>query len=201
MRDARFVPRLFAPLLVLALFAASGPAEAIYLVTPLRLHGSATNAEVGDVVDYALEAQNETEQAAWAGKTVSVWYAHDDGSGEEYARVKVADLTLDDAARATFAFTVTAELDDKNVFFIVEQVEGETLATADLAVGDAPPIMRTMNGPAAESGPAAPIDGGEQAPLEESEKADDAETSAVPGLAVAGVVGTLAVLAVALRRK
>lgn len=154
----------FALLAGLALLAP--PASALYLATPLVLHPSASEANVGDTVTFRIEPINESAQRAWAGKSVQLVYAWDANQpspgnatssdappAEEKPMRKSAGspILLDANATATATWTIPAEVDDKNVFMVLESPEGEQLAQADLAIGDAEPMARI-----AASGPGSP---------------------------------------------
>lgn len=203
MRPTQAIAAPLLALLVAGFLLVAGPATAIYIVTPLILEGDTEKADVGDVVHYTVRAQNDTEAAAWGGKTVqviAVWTENQtenpDGSvsdGDE-TRIDVATLALDGDAAASFDWTVPEAADDKNVNLrIVSDEAEEPLAFADLAVGDAEPIMKiAASGPSGEE----PV----ETPLEQE---DDAAppTNDTPGLPL--VLGALAVAgaAVLARRK
>lgn len=200
------IPALVAPLFALVaagFLLVAGPSTALYIVTPLVLESDAGHAEVGDTVHDTVRAQNETEAAAWAGKTVrvvAVWTENQtetpDGGvsdGDERS-LDVATLTLGEDAGATFEWVVPQEVDDENVNLrILSDEAEEPLAFADLAVGDAEPIMRI-----AASGP---NDGPVEPAPEETGGDEPAQDHETPGAPVALVALAAAGVALLLRRK
>lgn len=173
------------PLLALALtaaLAATPPASAIYMITPLHLTPSATEAQVGDEVTFEITPSEEHEGATYENARVTIRFGYDpnetadepqpEGSGsggstdsgeatttdpdapvssddetaggeaeDPYTYATIATLTLGASSTGTAAWTVPAEVDDHNVFVTVLSESGDTLASAHIAVGDAPPIM------------------------------------------------------------
>ena len=173
------------PLLALAAigFLATAPtAAAIYVVTPLNLDASATQADVGDTLTFRLSSNPEHEGSSYAGQTVRVQYGYDTAENAEpsgdpnettsssdetteetpYVYHDITTLTLDDAANGSFEWIVPAEVDDHNVFVTVLSDTNETLASAHIGIGDADPMMFLMR----ESGPASPPVEGEDQPLQ-----------------------------------
>lgn len=191
--------------LISALVLLAPAASAVYVVTPLRAHASTNAADVGDTIDVTIEPENETTAAEWAGKLVHAYYAYDPNEGAEdpdaqtsseaYARELIDDsIALVGKAAGSFAWTVPAAVDDHNVVIRIESPDGELLAIADVAVGDAPPIMRTLAGSDAEladdSGPAE-TSGGAPDAVEEHGTTQDVPA---PGLlALAAIVGLAAI--------
>lgn len=190
------------PLLALAaagLLAASGPASAMYVMTPLRLGFSDTEVQAGDEVTLVLDPEPEDENATkYAGQTVRVRYSWDSHEGEEGLGAPPEDgtvagdvgtLALDAKVHGSITWTLPAEADGHNVFFQVLGADDKLLAAGHVPVGDAPPVMAAMGG-----GPGgAPL---EAAPEDESTGGED-EKNAVPApglLALAAGVGALALL-------
>lgn len=210
---------LIPALLVAGLLALAPAAGAIYVVTPLTLHPSESEVQVGDSVEFRVEPQNESEAAAWAGRTVSVIYTWNAAEGNESAqspdeptdsssmqeRVLLEALTLDDAARASFQWTVPDEVDDHNVDVMLVDEDGERVAFTYLAVGDAPPNMRILAGsgpaPAPEPANGTPEDGaaGGDAPAGADESAEPRQDT--PGAGLVAIVGVVGALALALARR
>lgn len=208
----RSTTRIALPLTSLLLLGltVAGPASAIYVMTPLQLHPSDREADVGDTLTFTIEPQNETERAAWAGETLSVRYAFDAAEGEERSddpdapvdsssmqdRELLAALTLDDAARATFEWVVPEEVDARNVDVKLVSADGEAVGFTHVAIGDAPPQMRMMagSGPAPEPYTEAGDGGGASSDSSDGARND---TPAVGAVAVLGV----GAVALALRRK
>lgn len=193
------------PLLLVAALALSGPASAMYIVTPLHLTASDNAVEVGDKVDFTLApGENETEAKAYYGRTVRVVVSYDpyESAGEpdsprgdgEWARETIVEsLVIDDEGRATFSYTIPEKLDDKNLGILVEDAEGKIVAQADVSVGDAPPMMRAL---ASESGPA---EVGEEPSPEPA--VDEPSQQNVPGAGILALAAAVGVLALALRRR
>lgn len=203
MRPPQAIAAPLLALLVAGFLLVAGPATALYIVTPLVLEGDTEKADVGDVVHYTIRAQNDTEAAAWGDKPVRIvaaWMENQtenpDGSvsdGDEVI-LDVTTLSLDTDAGASFDWTVPAAADDKNVNLrILSDDAEEPLAFADLAVGDAEPIMKiAASGPNGEE----PV----ETPLEQENEATP-PTNETPGLPL--VLGALAIAGVAVlaRRK
>lgn len=210
------------PLLALAAigFLAMAPtASAIYIVTPLVLDASTTEADVGDTLRFDLSPNAEHEGPSYAGQTVRVQYGYDTAENEEpssdpnetassddetsetpYVYRDITTLTLDDASTGSFEWVVPAEVDDHNVFVTVLSDTNETLATSHIGVGDADPMMFLMR----ESGPASPPAEGEEQPLQSDDGSgepatDTQEDDGAPAADDAqNAVPTLSVTAVAL---
>lgn len=204
------------PILALAaagLLAVSGPASAIYIVTPLSLSFSDDEVDVGDELTLDIGPNPEDQNASkYAGQTVRIRYAWNPqesnesdpdqpASSEDGAQEVAGDvgtLTLDGQVRGSLRWTIPQEADDHNVFFQVLGADDEVLANGHVRVGDAPPTMATLAG----SGPA---EGGEMEPVPEQRgeesAAEDADGNAVPGIGVAAIAVGAGVLALALRRR
>lgn len=210
MTDARAWTSILLPALMAAgLVVASGPAAAVYQMTPLRLMPSSSTADVGDRLVFEVAPENESATQAWAGRAVTLRYGYDADerpAGSEdpdeptgsssWVQRDGPQVPLDDAAGATFEWTVPEEAADHNVFLSLVDDAGEPVATAHVQVGDAPPMMFAAGGGPADSGP--------QEPVQESAPGAGAdETGArvpAPGmLAVAGVAVAAAAALVALR--
>lgn len=173
-------------LATLALFVPS--AQALYVQTPLMLSSDVTLANVGTIVNFTIGPDTDDAQA-WADKSAQVVYAVPGADGN-YVVVPLTELTLDGGAKGTFSWTIPSEANDQNVDIRV--MSGETLlAVASVAVGDAPPIMYAAGGGPADSGP---LESGVDAT-----KADS--TREAPGIAMAGGLLALALVALALQRK
>lgn len=140
------LPILIAALLACTLAAPMG--SAMYIATPLAMFASSDHAEVGDRVDFRIEpGENATAASAWAGRSARVVLSYEGDAGGEAAyerRVLDEPVALDANARGSFTWTVPSDLDDKNVGVLLESDDGELLAQADVAVGDAPPIMKAL---------------------------------------------------------
>lgn len=196
--------------LAFAVLAPTG--QAIYIVTPLTLVASAPEAEVGDTLDLDVAPNAEHENGTaerWGGRTVHVRYAWDPHEGEEHTTEEpreetrtAGDLALDAEGRGTLAWTVPAEVDDRNVHLRVESEDGEFLARFDLVVGDAEPMYYL----AAETGPAGggPVVDEPRTPLESGEDAPpgsgDADR-ATPGAGLAVVAAAAVAAALVARRR
>lgn len=169
--------RALVPLAALTcLLLTAAPASAIFIVTPLTLTPSQNEAEVGDEIVFDLGPNEEYDgETDHAGKPVRVQWGYDtsepseNGTTDEptseednpYVYRDLANLTLDAQSRASFRWTVPEEVDDENVFVTVLSADGETLASAHIAVGDAEPIMMVMSGPAGGE----PVEEGGEEPL------------------------------------
>lgn len=205
-------------LVLASLVAAAAPAEALYIMTPLHATADKPHANVGDdiVVTIVPEPENETAARDWAGQTVRVHYGYDtmEGAegleeppaGETHQRILITDaLTLDEGARGEFRWTVPAEVDDRNVALQVTAADGTLLAMANIAVGDAPPMLMAATGaPDAGAEEGTPREGaGEpiRSDVVEDEAQDDARSD-VPALGALAGLAVLAVVAlVAARRR
>ena len=189
------------------LVALAPAAQALYVVTPLRLHSETMQADVGDEVRFDVSPENESMQAQWGGQTVVVWYTFDPNESEDpeqpraetepsFRRAQILpDLQLDADASGTFTWTVPAEVDDRNVAVRVESADGELLAIRDLAVGDAPAVMRIAAG-----GPGEPVETPmETAPADEDHGPERERDT--PGLGVVAALGMLGLAALAVRRR
>ena len=207
------------PLLALfaaAVLATSGTASAIYIYTPLQFENAPEKADVGDTLDLVVvpDAENASAKTDHAGKTLRAvlgWSASegqepDASASEEDAREEdIGTVALDADARGSLTWTVPAEVDDKNVFIRLETAEGEAVAFAYIAIGDAEPVMMI-----AASGPSEGGEGVEEptaTPVEEGGNLDDtnAESSGgrsnVPGAPVVAALVGIGALALALRRR
>lgn len=198
------------------LLTASAPAQAIYMVTPLRLSTDTTTAQVGDELSFRVEPENETAAAEWAGRDVVVRYGYDANekpadeqqdpdtptSDSEVAwtkNVAMPRLALDSDAKASFTWVVPEDARDHNIEVTLENDAGEILGRAHLAIGNAPSNMRLMAG----SGVAREDMSQENAPTTDAPPAKDtaADESAdnnVPGIGaplVLAAVGALALVA------
>lgn len=194
--------------LLASLVLVAAPATAMYVVTPLRANASTNAAEVGDTIEVRVEAENETTAGEWAGELVLAFYAYDTSenaddpeeasSSGSYVKEVINDsLALDEEAHASFSWTVPQEADDHNVAIRIESADGELLALVDIAVGDAPAVMRALAG----------SEGGVEEVVPENEtgeatEGDDPDASTqVPGAGVALGLGALSVSALAWRRR
>lgn len=202
--------RIAAPALLIACLLATGSAHAVYVVTDLRVFTETPSANVGDTVRFEIAAENETSAKRWAGADVVVRYSYDpaesaDGDApvlDENASApqggRVGAVRLDAAAAGAFDWTVPAEVDDHNVAILVESSEGELLASAHLAVGDAPAVMYASGGPGAQlEEPIAAEDGG---PADETRAPSD-EPARTPAPGIAAGLALLAVAALARSRR
>lgn len=191
--------------LAAAAFAvAAGPAEALYLQTPLTLEGDRTEADVGDDVGFEVGPNDLDENATrdWGGKTIYAKYSYDpyEGSGTapdegyEWTIRDIGEVVLDADARGSFTWTVTDDADDKNVVVLLQSASGDHLGQWDLRVGDAEEMYRLAAGTGA-----GPIEEGEPAP-EEGAEASGGDDRAVPAFGLAFLVATVGAIAVAIRR-
>lgn len=215
-RQLGLAPPILA-LLIGGMLAISGPATAIYIVTPLTLTPSTEHAEVGDEIDFTIAPQNDTEAAAWAGRTVRVEYSWDTAEGEGagspeeptsdetyQTRLLLESLTLDDAARGAFTWTVPDEVADHNVDIRLVDDAGEGVAFTYVAIGDAPPQMRILAGSGmAEGGEEPADDTTTPTPAEQEQNApeNDASGNAVPAAGAIAALGALGIVALALARR
>lgn len=181
------------------ILALATPAQALYIETPLLIHGP-EKADAGDDVELTIgpHPDNATARDDWAGKTVHLRYSYDKNeraSGDPDAPVDDSGITtgdihrglvLDDKAGATLTWTVPAEFDGHNVDLYLEDDAGERVAFAYIAIGDAPPQMRIMAG----SGPA-----GEEPELDHDattgNEDDERATHEANGLGLVGILGLL----------
>lgn len=201
------------------LLATASTASAVYVHTPLRLSAPGDHADVGDAVEFTLEPNDDTNVTEWAGRTLRVVYSYDANEGADGSEpdastdssgmregVVLESLALDDAARATFTWTIPADVQDKNVNIAVVNEDGDGAAFAYLAIGDAPPVMRTTSSP--DDGREIDNGDGDGEPLppasddeaRQSGAADDSSRT-VPGLAVGGALVAAGAVAVALARR
>lgn len=197
------------PILALAaagLMVASGPASAVYMVTPLTLRFSQDEAQVGDEITISVGPNAEDPNATqYAGRQLSVQYGWNPNENEERdpeqptsdadeVSGNVGVVQLDENVEGSLTWTIPAEADDHNVFFRVIGPGDELLASGHVRVGDAPPVMAILAG----SGPS---EVGEPLPPEpEGESASD-EKSAVPAPGLLAVAVGVGALALALRRR
>jgi len=203
---------LVAPVLAIcaaALLVVSGPASAIYIVTPLTLSVSPAEGEVGDEITLTLGPNPDDENATtYAGREVRIRYAWNANEGQEpdgatsdsEADEVIGDaglVTLDDNTRGSLTWTIPPEADDHNVFFTVLSEDDEPLAHGHVRVGDAEPVMMLMGGDdaIAESGP------GETPLAQGDDTAADESGNAVPAAGMALVLGALGLVALAIVRR
>lgn len=165
----RAFPRTRLPLL-LGLAAAlllAGPAQAIYVVTALRLDPSSAEGEVGDAITFNATPSEDWDGPSFAGATVTLFWNYDPEEGQHpppedpdapvssddqnatdpeptHVEREADAVTLDEASRATFTWTIPPEVDDRNVFLTLRDGEGEVLANAHVRVGDAAPMAFLM---------------------------------------------------------
>lgn len=195
-------------LALLACLLLAPAASALYVVTPLRAFADTNVAKVGDTLTVTIEPENETTAAEWAGKLVHAYYAYDRNENAEqpsespdsYVREPIGNgFTLDGKAAASFTWTVPADANDHNVAIRIESPEGELLAVADVAVGDAPPMMRALGGSAGGGAPE-PVqtDMGNAGSDREGEAA---ESNDVPAPALVAGLAVVVLAALALRRR
>lgn len=194
--------------LVLALLGSvllASSAQALYVMTPLRISPTDSEGHVGDGLRFDVAPDPESN-VSYAGQTLTIRYEWDPMEGAERSSDEpVSDdsarhgtsgtVTLDAKGTGSFTWTIPAEVDDRNVGLSLVDDAGEKVAFAYVRVGDAEPQARIMAG-----GGGAPLEGGE--PLPEPTSQGDASTKGTPGaapLAVAAVVG-LAALALARRK-
>ncbi|HET6403187.1 MAG TPA: hypothetical protein VFH78_00955 [Candidatus Thermoplasmatota archaeon] len=193
----------------LLLFAA--PASAVYVVTPLRAFASDNAIDAGDTVDVTIEPENETMAAEWRDRLVRVYYAYDTAESDEpdaptsdetYRRVHLQDLTLDGDARGSFRWTAPEETDARNVALRIESEDGELLALVDIAVGDAPPVMRILAGGDGGAPEPVPIDeGNEGTPRDDAAVESGGNEKNVPSAGALAALAAVGLAAVALRRR
>ncbi len=189
----------FLALAVVALLGAAAPTQAIYIATPLTLDPKHSASEPGEDVGFTVgpSPDNESAREDWAGKTVKARFGYNPNEGSDsdhadsdmdYVLGEIGTITLDDKAAGAFTWTVPAEVDGKNVDVFLESDDGERLAFAYLAVGDAPPVMRTMAGGAEDP---------ERLDSEAPGVADDnAENGEAPSPGIAALMVFLAAAAV-----
>ncbi len=188
--------------LAVAILAMISPAQAIYIETPLTLEPDAERADAGDQIDFQIEPNPENRSAKkdWAGKTVQAGYSYDKNEGksgedaptndEGYIVDDLATITLDDEARGTITWEIPQELDGYNLAIFLEDDDGERLALARLAVGDAPEQMHIMSGPS---------DGEPEGDEKNASEDDDAGAATeAPALPLFGLVVAIGAAAVAL---
>lgn len=211
-------------LLVATTLVASGPASAMYMITPLALNASAYDTQVGDLLKFTITPNADHEGPSWAGQTIRVQYNYDPNEGREpasnespdaavsdgedqaspYVFVDLPGVTLDEKESGAFEWTIPADVDDRNVFVVLLSADGETLASVNVRVGDAAPLMMLMAG----NGPTEV----EQTPVTDTAAppADDAaapqtqdETSAnnVPALGLGGALVAAGVAVALLARR
>lgn len=197
------------------LLAATPAAQAVYIVTPLRISIPQRAYDVGDRVEFSIEPENDTTQEEWRNVVVSVCYSYDSAERPEGEDRPASDeatssdsivqeclderVTLDGEARATYAWTLPQEVDDHNVDVWLQADDGGKIAFTYFAVGDAPPQMRAMNRIDDGGTEPAPIGEGNEPVTDgsgnqEQEKQDDnADDKTVPALGIlllaAGVMG------------
>lgn len=209
-------------LLVAAMLALSAHASAVYTITPLRLQASANEGEVGDEIAFDLSANPDHEGPSYAGQTVTARYSYDphegehqasedpeapvsnESSGEEsdspYVHADITQVALDEKSSGAFVWTIPAEVDDRNVFIVILSADNETLASSHVRVGDAEPMMFTMQegapgSPEPVTGDAEPADGSGEtltpspSPTPTPEESEGNDTPAL------GLVATLAAVA------
>lgn len=202
---------LAAPLLAVcaaALLAISGPANALYVVTPLTLTFSAQEAEAGDVITLTLGPNEDHENAStYAGQDVRIQYSWSANEGQDPENSSsdadevtgiAGQITLDGEARGSFTWQLPAESDDHNVFFTILAADDEPLAHGHVRVGDAEPIMAIMaggsdDGAIAETGPV------DSTPAQDA--SSEGSGNAVPAAGVALLLGALGAVALALARR
>lgn len=192
-----------------ALLSMMSPAQAIYIETPLQLDIGDGKAEVGDDLELPIMPypDNASAREDWAGKEVRIGYSYDKNenretdpdapaSNEGVEEGTIGTVTLDDQAKGTLTWKVPGELDGFNVNLFITSLDGEGLAFAYLAVGDAPELVRIMSGPGGE--PEHRLGTEDVHHDGDSEAAQEASGLAFVGL-VAGVAAALA--GFALRRR
>lgn len=200
--------------LLASLLAMAGPADAIYIVTPLTLSPTDVEADVGDALQFDVAPHPDAEGASYAGRTLTVRYGYDpheaaaneeppsdpdgtvssdDAPPEDASILRDAQtITLDDASKASFTWTVPAEVDDKNVWITLVDEQNESVANANVNVGDAPPRMYAL------------MEGsqGDGAPVQtDAEAVQDDATNDVPAPGVLALAVGAGLVALALRRR
>lgn len=191
--------RLLALLIVAATLLTVPTTNAIYIETPLRVTADPAQAQAGDDVGFGVAPANDSAKERFAGKTLRAAYSYDSSENADDATLQspLPDVTLGDAATASFRWTIPAELDDRNVF--VSLYDGEELVgTVHIAVGDAPPMLMATGGPANDDGAIEP-DTRETTQDDATPQANDKQ--AVPGLLTFGALVAIGLAAYALRRR
>ncbi|HVM45695.1 MAG TPA: hypothetical protein VM582_07140 [Candidatus Thermoplasmatota archaeon] len=207
-------PVLLAALLA-SLLALAGSAQAIYIATPLRLDSDAVSGDPGDTIDFAISPENETTRDEWRGRSVVVLFVYDPDeraqpdertSSDRMRGGTIAEsLVLDERASGRFSWTIPDEADGHNVQVRVESEEGDLLAVRDVAVGDAPPVMRILAGGSGDDGrEPAPIgneNGRTDAPPADGTRRDEPAGDDVPAAGLLAVLAVGGAAALALRQR
>lgn len=196
----------------------AGPAQAIYIVTPLRLDPSSAEGEVGDAIAFRVTPSEDWNGTSYHGRTVLFHWSYDPQEGQRepssdpdgtvgsddgnatdpeptHVERSGPSVVLDGGSRATFTWAIPDEVADRNVFITLRDDAGEILANAHVRVGDAAPMAFIM----AEGAPAGaePID-----PPVQDDVTDTRATNEAPGAGALLVGAALAVGALlALRRR
>jgi hypothetical protein len=179
------------------------PAQAIYIETPLNLSPGDSRADAGEQIEFIIQPNPDSDNAKgdWAGKNTKLRYAYDKNEHQEHddpdratsndghVEKSIADVVLDENAKGRFTWTIPAEVDGHNLYLHLVSADGELLAFAYLAVGDAPEQYRIMSGPDGE--PEHRID------VDESEESTSSNGAAeAAGIAMIGLLAALGLVAV-----
>lgn len=159
---------------------------------PQENSGGGSDGGAGNATTTTTEPENPDETVSSDDET-----AGDSRENDAYVYATIATLTLSAASTGTFAWTVPVEVDDRNVFVTVLSESGKTLASAHVAVGDAPPIMMAMEGAPDEH----VVEDDVPAADDAARNSDDDARRSVPAAAPLLVLIAAGLVAVALRQR